>query len=54
MTQEQILGVVRHGLTLVGGFLITKGLLDESSVTELSGAILSIITVIWSVTSKKK
>lgn len=54
MTQEQIFGVIRHGLSAVGGILIAKGLLDEGSLTELTGAILALTGVIWSIVSKKK
>jgi hypothetical protein len=54
MTQEQIFGVIRHGLSAIGGILIAKGLLDEGSLTELTGAVLALTGVIWSIVSKKK
>jgi hypothetical protein len=54
MTQEQIFGVVRHGLSAIGGILIAKGLLDEGSWTELTGAAMTLVGVIWSIVSKKK
>jgi hypothetical protein len=53
MKKEQLLGVVRHGLTFIGGILITKGLIDESTAQELSGSILTLIGGIWSVINKK-
>ena len=53
MTKEQILGIVRHGLTFVGGILITKGLLDEATSTEIIGAVVALVGTIWSVISKK-
>jgi hypothetical protein len=33
MSKEQILGIVRHTLTFVGGILIMKGFIDETTVT---------------------
>ena len=54
MSKEQILGIVRHVLTFVGGLLIMEGILDESIVFELSGAITTLIGGIWSVIDKNK
>ena len=54
MSQEQIFGVIRHTLSAVGGILIAKGLLDDGSWTELSGAVMTLTSVIWSIVSKKK
>ena len=52
MKKEQILGIIRHTLTFVGGILITKGVIDDVSFTEISGALLSLIGTIWSVVDK--
>ena len=52
MNKEQILGIVRHVLTFVGGFLITKGLVDETFVTEIVGALSTIIGSVWSFFAK--
>ena len=54
MTKEQILGIVRHALTFVGGVLITLGVIDEAVFTELSGAALTLVGSIWSVIAKNK
>jgi hypothetical protein len=54
MTQEQIFGIIRHTLTLAGGVLIAKGLVDDASWTEITGSALSLVAVVWSVVSKKK
>jgi hypothetical protein len=53
MTKEQVLGVIRHGLTFIGGFLVTKGLLDDGMLQEALGAIMTLVGAVWSVTSKK-
>jgi len=54
LTKEQVLGIIRHGLTFVGGIVVTNGLVDQSSMTELSGAILTIAGVVWSIMNKRK
>jgi hypothetical protein len=53
MNKEQILGVVRHVLTTVGGILIANGLIDDGSVTEIIGSVITLVGVIWSVVDKK-
>ena len=52
LTKEQILGIVRHGLTFIGGILIAKGLIDESTATEIIGGIITLAGTIWSVIEK--
>ena len=54
LTKEQILGIVRHGLTFIGGILITKGLIDESTLTEIVGGIVTLTGTIWSVINKNQ
>ena len=52
LSKEQWLGIVRHSLTFVGGILIAKGLVDESIWAEISGAALTLVGGIWSITVK--
>lgn len=52
LTREQLLGVLRHTLTFVGGILITKGIIDEATVTEIIGGIITLTGTIWSVLEK--
>ena len=52
LTKEQILGIVRHGLTFIGGILITKGLIDESTATEIVGGLITLTGTIWSIIEK--
>ena len=54
MNKEQILGFIRHGLTLVGGVLVTNGVIDEQTLLEVVGATITIISFGWSMASKKK
>lgn len=54
MNKDQILGIIRHALTFVGGILVTKGLIDDGMVTELVGGAVTLIGGIWSVIAKTK
>jgi len=54
MKKEIVLGIVRHTLTFVGGILIAKGLIDESTMQEIGGAIATLVGGIWSIISKQK
>jgi hypothetical protein len=53
MKKEQVLGIVRHSLTFVGGILIMKGVVDEATFTEISGAIITLVGGVWSIIIKK-
>jgi len=53
MTLEQLLGVVRHFLTGLGTILIAYGIFDSMTLEILTGSIISIVSIIWSVQSKK-
>ena len=54
MSQEQIYGVIRHVLSAVGGILVAKGVLEGGAWTELTGAAMALVGVIWSIVDKKK
>lgn len=54
LTQEQVLGIVRHTLTFVGGIVIAKGLADETVVTEIIGGVVTLVGAIWSIVAKNK
>lgn len=53
MNKDQVLGLVRHVLTFVGGIIIAKGLVDEGQVTELIGGVMTLAGTVWSVWIKK-
>jgi hypothetical protein len=53
-SKEQILGIVRHSLTFIGGILITKGLIDESILNEVIGGAIALTGAIWSIVVKNK
>ena len=52
MSQDAVLGLVRHILTFGGGFAVAKGWADEITITAIAGALVTAIGGIWSVTEK--
>ena len=53
-SKEQLLGIVRHSLTFIGGIFITKGLIDESILNEVIGGAIALTGAIWSIVVKNK
>lgn len=53
MNMDIILGLVRHVLTAVGGILVAKGFIDETTLTQVVGAVITIGGAVWSVLAKK-
>ena len=53
LSKEQILGIVRHALTFIGGIVVMKGLVDETMVTEIIGGVMTLVGTVWSVIDKK-
>lgn len=53
MNKEQVLGIIRHTLTFVGGILIIKGLSSEVVINETIGVVITAIGAIWSIVKNK-
>ena len=54
-TKDTVLnGIVRHILTAAGGALVTKGMLGETELEMVVGAVITIAGVLWSAVAKKK
>ena len=53
LTREQVLGILRHTLTFIGGIVIAKGLIEEAVVSEIIGGVLTLTGAIWSIVAKK-
>lgn len=51
--KEKVLAIVRHGLTFLGGVLVTQGVIDSELYLELSGAVMTLVGGIWSILDKK-
>jgi len=54
MTKEIVFGIIRHILTIAGGALVTKGLVDSAGLEQAIGGVIGVVGVIWSIVSKKK
>lgn len=52
LTLDQILGIVRHVMTIAGTLLIATGNIAEGSWEVLTGSALSLVAIAWSVMSK--
>ena len=52
--KDQLLGLIRHALTFVGGIVVTKGLIDEILSQEVIGGIMTLAGAVWYIVSKKK
>lgn len=53
MNKEQVLGIIRHTLTFVGGVLVIKGMSSEAVISETIGAVMTAVGAIWSVIKNK-
>ena len=53
MNKEQILGIIRHTLTFVGGILVMKGIATEAMTQETIGALMTAVGAVWSIVSHK-
>lgn len=53
MKKEQVLSVIRHTLTFVGGLLVAYDVIDDSFVNEFVGGVLSLVGLVWGVIDKK-
>jgi hypothetical protein len=52
--KDQVLGLVRHALTFVGGIIVAKGLVDENLSQEVIGGVMTLVGAVWSIVNKKK
>jgi hypothetical protein len=51
--KEQVMGLVRHGLTFIGGILVAKGLASEGQIMDMVGMLMTFVGTVWSVLSNK-
>ena len=54
LTKEQLLGIVRHAVTFIGGILVMKGLIDDSIAQEILCGVTTLAGAIWSIVDKNK
>lgn len=53
MKKEQVLSVIRHTLTFVGGVLVAYNVVDDAFVGEFVGGILTLVGLVWGIVDKK-
>lgn len=53
INQEQVMGFIRHALTVAGGIMITKGITDEGTMIQVIGASMTLIGFAWSYWAKR-
>lgn len=53
MNKQQVMGIVRHVLTFVGGILVLKGYISDADYMAFSGLISTAIGSIWSIIDKE-
>ena len=52
--KKQTLGLIRHGLTFGGGYLVAQDWISSDVMIEVVGAIMTIVGAVWSVTAPEK
>ena len=48
------LGLLRHGLTIAGGSLVTNGTLSGDDLSSAAGAISTLVGLVWSIADKRR
>lgn len=51
---EKVYNFIRSVLVFVGGIFITKGVIDEQTLTEVIGAIMTLIGFLWTFIKENK
>ncbi|MGI9490512.1 MAG: hypothetical protein ACR2RF_32385 [Geminicoccaceae bacterium] len=54
MYKDSALGIVRHAMTIAGGYLTGAGHLNASEAETMVGAAVALAGVAWSVLHKKQ
>jgi len=53
MSQDQLLGILRHVLTFAGGIAVAQGKIDNATVETIIGALVTLGGAVWSVRTKR-
>jgi hypothetical protein len=54
MTSTEVGGILRALAAALGGYLVSRGMVDAETATAIGGAITTIVVAIWSVRAKRK
>lgn len=52
--QPKIQGLIRHAITIAAGYLVSQGVVDESTMQQIIGGIMALVGVILSVMAPEK
>jgi len=52
MKQEQVISIVRHVLSVIGGLLLAYGIGQEVLFANVTGVVLGLISLVWSIKDK--
>ena len=52
--KASVAGITRHVGTVVAGVLVTSGVIDESMTQQVTGIIVGLGAVLWSIIQKKR
>lgn len=53
MNKEVMLALLRHALTVAAGGLVTTGYIDADTADQLSGGVIAVIAIGWSIWDKR-
>ena len=54
LSKEQVLGIIRHSLTFVGGIILAHGYIDQGTLDTILGSVITLTGAIWSIVVKRK
>ncbi len=54
LSEDKVLGIVRHALTTLGGFLVAQGIVEPALVEPLVGVALTAFGMVWSYAVKRR
>jgi hypothetical protein len=52
LSQSQMIGIIRHVLTFIGGILVTDGTINSTTENQIIGSLMALIGLIWSIVTK--
>lgn len=54
MNMEVLGGLIRHALTVAGGYFVASGGIDQPTMEGAVGAIMTLLGVAWSLYAKRQ
>lgn len=54
ISREQVLGLIRHFITIIGGIYISRGVIDGEIFEQAIGSLFAFVGSFWSLAAKRK